>query len=168
MDTKAARRKTFDVEYVVVTEDNIEEVASWCGGAIGGTDADRFIRIIDKNAMNQRQTKAFIGDYMSRRNTSFKCYGKKSFLRDFDLLDVTIASEHSELSEREVARSAKTGEFVSKEEAEKNPDTTVVETVQVDPVIPVQSEIPTEDLRMKDESPLAIEEDRAAAAREKP
>jgi hypothetical protein len=44
MDTKKARKKSFDVDYVEVTEANIEEVAVWCGGRVIGSDKDRYIK----------------------------------------------------------------------------------------------------------------------------
>ena len=119
METKTARRKAFDVEYVVVSEDNLKDVADWCHGAVGGEEEDRFIRILDKNAMNTRQTKAFIGDYILKYGNSFKSFGRKAFHKSFD----ELSEEHK------VSRSAKTGKFVSHEDAEKFPDETVTERV---------------------------------------
>lgn len=137
MDTKKARRKTFDVEYVVVSGDNVEEVAAWCNGKVGDEGSGCFVQIADKNAFNARQTKAFIGDYVLKSGTSFKAYGKKAFEKSFDEIfkpgdemlasEITMTTEEAEY--KEVARSAETGQFVSQEEAEENPDTTVVEKV---------------------------------------
>lgn len=133
MEIKTARRKSFDVEYVVVSEENIEEVRDWCGGAIGGEGADRFIRLIDKNAMNTRQTKAFIGDYVLKAGTSFKSYGKKPFEKSFEPLEGNRAAVNQKM--QKVTRSAETGQFVTHQEAEENPDTTVVETVEREAII---------------------------------
>lgn len=117
------RRKTFDIEYVIVDEDNIEEIAAWCGGTIGGEGKDRFIRIFDKNALNTRQTKAFFGDYVvhSKDTKTFKSFGRKAFNKTFVPLEATVT--------KELDRSAETGKFVSHETAAANPETTVHETV---------------------------------------
>lgn len=127
MDIKSARRKSFDVTYVVVTEENIEEVAAWCNGEIGGEGQERFVKVTDKNAISTRQAKAFVDDYvlkMSDTGTSFKAFTEKAFKKSYE--PIVGRGEH-----KTVARSAKTGEFVSHEEAEANPDTTVVEKVKV-------------------------------------
>lgn len=116
MDTKMARRKTFDVEYVEVTEENMEEISQWSDNPIGGEGTDRFIQITDKNAMNARQTKAFIGDLILKSGSSFKAYSKKAFAKAFEDVEVI---EH--------ARNAKTGEYVTDEEAAANPESTVIE-----------------------------------------
>lgn len=115
MELKQARRKSFDVEYVKVTEDNIAEVALWCGGVVGGEGKDRFVRLVDKNAVNTAQTKAFFGDLVLGSPTGYKKYTQKSFDKSFD------AAQNDN-------RSAVTGQFVSDETAEESPDTTVHET----------------------------------------
>jgi hypothetical protein len=127
MDIKSARRKSFDVTYVIVSEENIEEVAAWCGGEIGGEGAERFVKVTDKNAISARQTKAFVGDYilkMSESGTSFKAFTEKAFNKSYE--PIVASGEKA----REVSRSAQSGQFVSHEEAEKHPDVTVTETVQ--------------------------------------
>lgn len=121
MDIKNARRRSFDVTYVVVTEDNIEEVAAWCNGEIGTEGTERYVKINDKNAISTRQAKAFPGGYilkMSETGTSFKAFTEKAFHKSFE-----------PIAEVKVSRSAKTGKFVSHEEAVANPDTTVTEEV---------------------------------------
>lgn len=150
METRNARRKSFDVQFVVVTAENMEEVAEWCSGEVGGEGDERFIKIIDKNAISTRQAKAFVNDYvlkMSATGTSFKAFTEKAFKKSFEEMNTKtdeksfdqVVTNAQDDSPRTVthARSAQTGQFVSKEEAEAHPDTTVVET----------SEIPVEDLR---------------------
>jgi len=148
METKTAKRKSFDVEYVVVTDENIEEVAAWCNGKIEGEGNERCVKIIDKNAISTRQAKAFIDDYMlkmSATGNSFKAFTKKAFLKSFEPMNTDPSEtsfdqvvEHAE--PRQVSRSAQTGQFVSKDEAEKHPDVTVTETVQ----IPVKEKVKLE------------------------
>lgn len=122
MDIKNGRRKTFDIEYVTVTEENIDEVATWCGGTISGEGKDRFIKISDKGAINQMQTKAFLGDVVVRHMelNTFKKFGQKAFGKSYEEIEVV---EHS--------RDAISGEYVSDEEAAANPETTVTETTEV-------------------------------------
>lgn len=126
MDIKNARRKTFDVEYVVVTQENLSEVEAWCEGTVGGEGEDSFIKLNDKNAMNARQTKAFIGDYVLKYGASFKSFGKKAFYKSFE--DVVASGENVAHSNK-IARSAKSGQFVTPDEAVRNPDTTVIEEI---------------------------------------
>lgn len=124
MEIRNARRKSFDVSYVIVTEENIEEVATWCGGEVGGEGAERYVKVTDKNAISTRQAKAFVDDYvlkMSETGSSFKAFTEKAFKKSYESI---VAS-----GEKKIARSAKSGQFVSHEEAEANPDTTVVEQV---------------------------------------
>jgi hypothetical protein len=125
MDIKKAHRKSFDVEYVEVTEETIDEVAAWCGGVVGVQDDVRYIRIVDKNAINTRQTKAFVGDLVVHHLElkGFKSFGKKTFYKSFDDTDVLASHLLTEMF-----RSAETGQFVTEEFAEENPATTVKET----------------------------------------
>lgn len=128
MEIKSARRKSFDVTYVVVTEENIEEVAAWCNGEVGGEGKERFVKVTDKNAISTRQAKAFVDDYvlkMSETGSSFKAFTEKAFKKSYD----TIEASGQKI--QKVARSAKDGQFVSQAEAKANPDTTVTEAILI-------------------------------------
>lgn len=115
---KQASRKTFDVDFVEVTAENMEEVADWCGGKMTNSqnDGGPYIKITDKMAVNSRQTKAFAGDLILKSPNGFKIYSKTSFRRSFDI-------------KVPVDRDAGSGKFVSHEEAAANPGTTVHESV---------------------------------------
>lgn len=124
------------MKYVVVTEENIEEVAAWCNGEVGGEDKERFVKVTDKNAISTRQAKAFVDDYilkMSDTGTSFKAFTEKAFKKSYEPIVGSGEKLRNRVgpgaSDREVARSARTGKFVSHDEAEANPDTTVVESI---------------------------------------
>lgn len=130
MDTKTARKKSFDVEYVQVTEENIKEVAEWSGGRLIDKDTkDAFVQLLDRSAINQRQTKAYIGDFVVHhsRAKTYRSFPKKTFWKQFETLD-TEGAAHAEHH----ARDAGTGKYVSDEYAEEHPDTTVVEDDDVD------------------------------------
>lgn len=131
LEIKKARRRSFDVRHVVITEDNMQEVAAWCNGAAGvdegedGKPGTEFVRVADKNAISTKQRTAYVGDHIVEMVTgtggfTYKAYPAKNFEKAFE-----------DIEEIEVARSAKSGEFVSHEEAAANPDTTVVEKITV-------------------------------------
>lgn len=126
LNIQNARRKTFDVTYVEVTADNMEEVASWSGGKLKTEEKPPYIQLSDKNALNSRQNKAFVGDLVVYHDelNSYKSFGQKAFERSFEE-GVTVVTHHS------VARDAGSGEFVSPAYAAENPDTTVNEDVTI-------------------------------------
>lgn len=115
MDIQHGRRKPFDIEYVVVTPENINEVAEWCNGVVGGD----YIQIKDKNAINTRQTKAFVGDVVVHHLElqTFKSFGVKSFNKSYEAL-----------ASHKIARDSGTGEYITLEAAEADPEGTVIET----------------------------------------
>jgi hypothetical protein len=122
MEIKQGRRKSFDIEFVLVTESNLQEVATWASAAVGGKGKDRFIRLDDKGAQNPLQKKAFIGDFIVRHLDldTYKKFSRKAFNASYE-----------ETEEREQSRSSISGEYVSHAEAAANPETTVTETVEV-------------------------------------
>jgi hypothetical protein len=76
-------RKPFTIDAVQVTLDNMEEVAKWAGGEIvvekRGERLIQFIKIDVNRPLNDRQTKAFVEDWVLRAGSGFKCYSKKAF-----------------------------------------------------------------------------------------
>lgn len=142
-------RKQFPVDCVQVTAENIEEVAKWCNGTIHETDPEiaekfkkpvqRWIQVDVQNAMNERQTKAFVDDWVLFANRGYKIYTPNAFERNFERPASAPAPTQQEkvfkgtatpATVQKVVRSAVSGEFVSKAEADANPGTTVTETVE--------------------------------------
>lgn len=88
-------RKPFEIEAVQVTEENFEEVASWCKGELQTTDdsapeVDRsncFIKVKVFKPMGDRQTQAYAGDWVLFFNGGFKVYLDASFQRSFEKVD---------------------------------------------------------------------------------
>lgn len=76
-------RKPFRVEAVLVTEENIEQVAKWCRGEVrSDVQGDRTVRYVYvdvPNAKSERQKKSMIGEWVLRAGKSFKCYTTKAF-----------------------------------------------------------------------------------------
>lgn len=122
MDIKKGRRKSFDIEYVIVTEDNLSEVAEWSGGIKSGEGKDAFIRLTDKGAINQVQTKAFIGDVVVHHMelNTYKKFGRKAFNKSYE-----------ETTEHVIGRDSSTGQYISQATAAANPETTTVEHVEL-------------------------------------
>ncbi len=135
-------RKPFYVDGVQVTSANIDEVAAWCKGEVrtsGKGDPDietiqdpttpktrvpeKYIKVNVQRPLNDRQTMAFVGDWILYAGTGFKVYTPMAFQKSFELLprvsETPLPVEHH--------RSAVSGEFVSAEFSDANPDTTVTE-----------------------------------------
>lgn len=87
-------RKPFVVQAVQVTADNMDEVARWCSGTVkksdtskdGGLPADAdvyYIKVEVKRPLEDRQTRAHIGDFVLAAGQSFKVYTEYSFNKSF-------------------------------------------------------------------------------------
>lgn len=130
-DPKRYIRKPFEVFAVQVSHSNMDEVAEWCSGVIESQDSEgrhRFIRVPVKNSLNDRQTKAFVGDWVLRAKDSFKSYTSRAFEKSFDpVMEVSLHENQGELF---VYRDAGTGEFVTASHAEDNPQTTIKQNVR--------------------------------------
>lgn len=88
METTSYIRKPFAINAVRVTAQNLQEVADWCGGEIKtqpvrGKDAP-FIHVDVRRPISDRQTKAFVGDWVLESHTGFKCYTNRAFNTSFD------------------------------------------------------------------------------------
>lgn len=87
-------RKPFVIDAVQVTEDNVHEVALWCGGSVMetipeiaeklGKPAQTFIKVPVSNAINERQTQARPTDWVMRANKGFKVYTNQAFNKCFE------------------------------------------------------------------------------------
>lgn len=91
LETKRYNRKTFTVEAIQVTPENMADVAKWCGGEIR-SDANKegnlsrdYIKVDVKNPLRDKQTMAFLGCWVlkSGRNV-FKVYTNASFNKSFE------------------------------------------------------------------------------------
>lgn len=93
METVTYVRKPFTVEAVQVTEANIDQVAAWCSGEIRITAPPKgsrapelkYIKVNVHRALNDRQTKAYVGDWVLFAGTGFKVYTPKAFEKSFEL-----------------------------------------------------------------------------------
>lgn len=83
METKKYVRNPIVVEGVQVTQENLYEVAAWCQGDIISNGDDKHIRLRLERVQSERQTKAFIGDWVLSAPTGFKIYTNKAFEKSF-------------------------------------------------------------------------------------
>lgn len=81
------QRKTFDVQAVQVTIENMEEVADWCKGTIESVSRTRqgnpYIKVPVRNSQNTDL--AFVHDWVVMNPAgNFQVYKKRSFLGVFE------------------------------------------------------------------------------------
>jgi len=78
------------VEAIQVTDENIEEVARWCMGTLvdhpetENASAIKYVKVRVHHPMNERQTKAFVGDWVLYAKNGYKVYTQKAFEAAFD------------------------------------------------------------------------------------
>lgn len=87
LQIKKYTKKPYDVDGVQVTHENMGEVATWCEGEIQNEstseDAKTFIKVNVFNAANDRQSQAFVGDWVLKSGNGFKVYTNKAFHNTF-------------------------------------------------------------------------------------
>ena len=83
-------RKSFEVQAVQLTDENLEAVAEWCGGKIRQTKGSDtrppcpYVKVKVYRPMNERQTMGFPGDWVFDDGKSFKVYTKNAFDKSFE------------------------------------------------------------------------------------
>lgn len=92
--TEKYTRKSFDVDAIQVTEDNIDAVAKWCMGEVrtfktdpndeGVSREQKYIKVRVFQAIKERQTKAFVGDWVLYAGTGYKVYTPGAFAKCFE------------------------------------------------------------------------------------
>lgn len=77
-------RKAFPVDAVRVTPENMEEAAKWCDGTIRMDDSgSRYIKVRVLAPLNERQTMAYVGDWLLYAGKGYKVYLDKAFRKSF-------------------------------------------------------------------------------------
>ncbi len=131
IETNKFVRKPFHVDAVQVTEENMSDVAQWCEGQIQESEKTKdgssatFIKVWVHRPMTERQTRAFVGDWILYARSGFKVYTTKAFEKTFEQVG-TETMMH--ITSDTLYRDAGTGEYVTKEYAVEHPDSTVGET----------------------------------------
>lgn len=93
MEIQKFQKKPLIVEAVRVSASNFNEVAGWCQGTVEQTDGTEYIKVHVLNPMNERQTRAFVGDWILYAGRGFKVYKDKAFTSAFDLLQGVAADK---------------------------------------------------------------------------
>lgn len=123
LPTEFYSRKSFIVEAIQVTEENLQEVATWCGGEVQTTSRPQkgsdekesadFIKVkVANRARNDRQTRAYPGDWLLLSEVGFKVYTDRAFKNTFEDMQGVV-----------VYRDAETGRFVTEDYADADPST---------------------------------------------
>lgn len=81
-------RKPLYVDAVRITNQNFEELASWCQGLIEHDENEdgskkKFIRVRTHKPINPRQTKGFVGDWILYTEMGYKVYTHYAFKGGF-------------------------------------------------------------------------------------
>lgn len=91
VETERYTRKPVHVDAIQVTPENIDMLAQWCGGELtrAGEDVELHIKVDVHTPRNERQTQAFVGDWLLYHDKGFKVYTdeafKKTFVKGIDL-----------------------------------------------------------------------------------
>lgn len=88
-------RKPFLVDAIQVTTENMVDVNEWCSGTLTNDDpkasenpdaAPQYIKVDVNRPLNERQTKAYPGDWVLELvGSGFKVYTDKAFRKSFDV-----------------------------------------------------------------------------------
>lgn len=81
-------RIPFDVDGIRITEDNMVDVARWCGGDIVrefvGEDVEKtYIRCRVAKPVTDRQTRGYVGDWVLYTPHGYKVYTNRAFTQCF-------------------------------------------------------------------------------------
>lgn len=101
LKTHKFARKPFYVDAVRVSEDNMEAVAEWSDGKIkvseeGETKGQKFIKIKTYRPISERQTQAFVGDWVLWAGTGFKIYTPAAFDKTFEKVKTLTKAQADE------------------------------------------------------------------------
>ena len=115
MKIKKYVRKPFFVDAVQVTLEDMVSISGWCSGEIRHTrpkpdenvESAPYVKVDVTNARTERQTRAYVGDWVLRFGAGFKVYSDKAFKDTFQEDRVTIPREMIEpdSSQEEIRRS---------------------------------------------------------------
>lgn len=98
MQTTMYTRKPLLVEAIQVTEENIYDVAAWCGGDVyTAQNKKKTIQVKVLHPLHSKQTKAQAGDWVLKSAQGYKIYADTAFQKGFepvnDQLELTNMGE---------------------------------------------------------------------------
>lgn len=98
-------RKPFFVDVVLVTAENMREVADWCGGKVLDKPNPRnksqmieYIKVDVERPLTEKQTMAYVGNYVLRAGRGFKVYTKSGLDKTFDAVDQSVIEKNTPIN----------------------------------------------------------------------
>jgi hypothetical protein len=85
-------RKPFYADAVQVTENNMIQVAEWCGGKVEKFSNVWCVEVPVRNAQQKSQTRAFVGSHVLKVGDSFKVFSQKALDSTFEPVKLTAVS----------------------------------------------------------------------------
>jgi hypothetical protein len=94
IETEKYIRKPLYVDAIRVTEENFDELVSWCHGTMEVEGQKKYIRVRVNTPKIPRQTKAFVGDWLLwTERSGFKVYTHRAFKLAFDPVEESASEE---------------------------------------------------------------------------
>jgi len=100
-------RKPFFVDGIRVTSENMVEVAAWCKGFIKETapkdktkKPSPYIEVEVHRPMNDRQKRAFVGDWVLEAENGFKVYTDAALKKTFEIAVINSDDAVAKLQEK--------------------------------------------------------------------
>lgn len=85
LETMKYARKPFYIDAVQVNVSNIRDVAKWSDGEVrSDSDGAQYVKVRVHHPLNERQTKAYLGDWVLFAGTGYKVYTPKAFANSFE------------------------------------------------------------------------------------
>lgn len=91
LETMKYVRKPFYIDAVQISAQNITEVARWVDGEVRSDKHGQYVKVRVHHPMNDRQTKAYIGDWVLYAGTSYKVYTPKAFTNSFEQVSTEVS-----------------------------------------------------------------------------
>lgn len=93
LETRVYTRKPFEVIGVQVTELNMDQIADWTNGSCRVKDNARYVKVDVTRPLSDRQTRAYVGDWVLKTDTGFKVYTNGAFHKTFERPAIPYSDE---------------------------------------------------------------------------
>lgn len=84
MQTTIYSRKPLMVEAVQVTEENLYDVAKWCGGDVQTQGNKKIIFVKVLHPLHAKQSRASVTDWVLKSSQGYKIYADTAFRKGFE------------------------------------------------------------------------------------
>lgn len=114
LKTQKYDKKPFSVEAVRVTQENLMAVLEWCAGVLfpASGKLGPFVKVEVRRPISERQTRAYIGDWVLKAGSGFKVYNDRAFFEAFQLQPANARVEEMYLAaKRAIAEAPKSDVF---------------------------------------------------------